>query len=573
MDYFVHVANICLIWVMLGVSLNLLIGYSGLMSLGHAAFYGIGAYGSALMAVHLGANFFVGMLVGILAAAVIGILTAIPALRVKDEYLILLTLAVQMVVYGVIMANPTLTGGWSGISVPRADIFGLRLVGPTSYLPLILVFCGLCIALSWRVSHSPFGRVLKAMRDDEMAIRSLGKNLLYFKVMVFVLAGTVAAVAGSLFAHYMPRMQPTSFSVYESIAIAVIVVVGGRANIWGSVAAAFALTIIPEALTWLPGAGERLHAIRMVLYGAMLIVFIRFRPQGMISEYMKFRARAPTPVVLSPEGSEDILRGRPELHSQETQHNPGAVLEVEGLSKDFDGIRAVDNASFALPEGRVTALIGPNGAGKTTVFNLVTDFLKADGGRVSFRGRDITKSATHKITHLGVARSFQEVRVFPGMLVLDNVLVALPRQSGESLGPLFFRPWKVAKEEKENYRRAMAYLNFVGLAEKSQQMASDIAFAEQKLLALARLLATGADVLLLDEVVSGIDPASIDRQLGLLRRLAGWGKTICIIEHNLDVVRGVADTAHFMAEGRVIASGTPAELMADRKLAEMYFGT
>jgi branched-chain amino acid transport system permease protein len=388
----------------------------------------------------------------------------------------------------------------------------------------------------------------------------------------------------------MNSISASAFTLYQSMFIVAIVIVGGRANIWGSVLGAFLLVAIPEALTYLLPAtvatGLVMGPIRVAIWGLLLVVFTIFLPQGVLPEHTRPRGKASVfrPLHLSPEETREMLLGEvAKRDSQDVQHNPDAPLETEHnprelvkvteLSKNFGGIKAVDNASLTLLEGTITALIGPNGAGKTTIFNLATGFLKADGGRIYFRGRDITKSSPHEVTRLGMARSFQDIRVFPGMSAFDNVLVACPRQSGEDLGRLLFQPWRVAKEERKNYRRAMACLDFVGLTEKAQETAGNLAFAEQKLLALARLLATGADVLLLDEVVSGIDPASISKEMSLLRQLAAWGKTICIIEHNLDIVRGVAELTYFLSEGRVMAVGTPSKLMADRRLAEIYFGT
>ena len=578
MEYVFHLIVISLIFAILGVSLNLLLGYSGLMSMGHAAFFALGAYASGILLTHSIGNFLVGMLVGIILAMIIGAIIAIPALRVRDEYLVVLTLGIQMVIYGLIVIFQDWTGGTSGlIGIPEVEILGIRLRSAGSYVPLVMVFTGLCCAISWRVTQSPFGRVLKAMRDDELAVHMLGKDILRYKVWVFVISGGLAAIAGSLFAHYASVITANSFTVDQSVFIVAVVVIGGMGNIWGSVVAAFLLVAIPEALTFWRGADpEVVGASRMIIFGGLMVVFMRFRPQGMIPEHVRFRRKAAKGTASEALSTEEMYRvlaeGTAGESLGEAQLNDERVLEIKGLSKRFGGIRAADNVSLALERGKITALIGPNGAGKTTIFNLVTGVLKADEGAVYLGGRDISNLQPHQVSRLGLGRSFQEVRVFGGMTVLDNILVAGAKQSGENLGALFFQPGKVAREERENRERAMTYLRFVGLGDKGEELARDLSFAEQKLLVLGCMLATGADVLLIDELVSGIDPASIDNVLSLMRRLASLGKTICIIEHNLDVVKDIADVTHFLAEGRVVATGTPLELMADPKLAEIYFG-
>jgi branched-chain amino acid transport system permease protein len=236
------------------------------------------------------------------------------------------------------------------------------------------------------------------------------------------------------------------------------------------------------------------------------------------------------------------------------------TLQANNLSKHFGGVLATDNATFALRKGTITALIGPNGAGKTTIFNLLTGFIQADKGTVVYRGRDITRLPPHLISRIGMTRSFQEVRLFRRMSVIDNVMTVFPKQAGENFLNLFFNPWLVKKQEKENQEQAMSWLGFVGLQDKAQELAGDVSFAEQKLLVLACVLATGSDVLLLDEVVSGIDPEAINKELDLLKKIADSGKAICIIEHNIDVVKRIADVVYFLASGQVIASGTTQNL-------------
>jgi branched-chain amino acid transport system permease protein len=248
------------------------------------------------------------------------------------------------------------------------------------------------------------------------------------------------------------------------------------------------------------------------------------------------------------------------------------MLEVRGVSKRFGGIRAVDSFSMALTPGKVTALIGPNGCGKTTVFNMVSGFLRPDDGKTYVRGHDVTNRPPHELVKRGVVRSWQDVRIFRSMTVLGNVMAAMPRQLGEELLALFLRPREVARQEGENARRALAYLRFVGLADQARELAGELSFAEQKQLSLARLLASRCSVLLLDEPASGLDGASIERMGEEIVKLARAGRTICLVEHNLDVVKGLSDEAIFMDQGRVVRKARPEELMRDPELARIYFG-
>jgi ABC-type branched-subunit amino acid transport system ATPase component len=250
-----------------------------------------------------------------------------------------------------------------------------------------------------------------------------------------------------------------------------------------------------------------------------------------------------------------------------------ALLEISGVAKRFGGILAVDGISCELAEGRITGLIGPNGAGKTTLFNLVTGFLPVDRGAVRYRGREITGLPPYQIANLGIARSFQDLRVFARMTVVDNVMLARQRQPGENIALALFGFGRVSAQEKLNRERVMDYLEFVRLADKAHELAENLSYAEQKLLVIARLLATEADLLLLDEPTSGLDPNTVGEMIELVRGLITRGKTVCIIEHNLDVVKDLSDWIVFLDQGQAVAAGRPEDIMSDRKLAEIYFGT
>lgn len=565
--------NLAFVFVVLTVSLNLILGYGGMVSMAHAAFFCIGGYASALVTMYWGCNFLIGVCVAILVTAAVGGALAAPFIRVQEEYLILFTIAFQIVVFHLMLSMYHITGGDSGIfGVPLPQLFGVAFRSPLSFLPVMTAFVVLVYYVAVKVTKSPFGRVLKGIREDEKSVTSLGKNVMKFKVIVFMVGTGIAAGAGGIFAHYTQFISPAIGSLDQSILIIAMVVLGGSANLWGSAVGAFLLIIIPEVLNFLPGASDLIVPLRGFIYGILLVLFMKFRPEGLIPEYFHLRRSKKKEAPGETISRADSVSGAAKEMVVDEPTPREAILEVKGLFKSFGGLEAVKDFHMGLERGRVTALVGPNGCGKSTVFNLVTGFLKADKGSIHFRNNDITDLAAYRMPHIGIVRSWQDVRNFRGMTVLDNVLIANQDQSGESLIRLFFAPWRVNREEKKNLDKALLYLEKVGLLEKRFEIARNLSYAEQKLLAIARLLSTGAQVLLLDEPASGVDPNWVEQLMGIIRNLAEFGKTICIVEHNLEVVRGVSDTVYFMAEGKKIAQGSAEELMADPKLGEIYFG-
>jgi branched-chain amino acid transport system permease protein len=250
----------------------------------------------------------------------------------------------------------------------------------------------------------------------------------------------------------------------------------------------------------------------------------------------------------------------------------GAILETRELGRSFGGLAALAGVSVGFTAGAITAVVGPNGAGKTTLFNVLTGFVAPDAGRVTFDGADITGWAPHRIARAGLARSFQDLRVLTRMTVLENLLLARPRQAGERLLVNFVAPGRVRREEAEARARALEALEFVRLDAKADERAQRLSYGQQKLLVIARLLAMEPRVVMLDEPTAGLDPAMIERISDTIRRLAATGRTIVLIEHNLDVVRAIADEVVFMNEGRVLAAGAPGRVLADETLVGVYLG-
>jgi branched-chain amino acid transport system permease protein len=474
-----------------------------------------------------------------------------------------------------------LTGGEGGmIGIPRPQIFDSVIKSKAEYLVYIILITAICFFFAQRLTTSPFGRVLKAIRDDEEAVRAIGKNVLYFKVAIFMVAGAVAGIAGNLFAHYTTFINPSSFVFTESIFIIAIVIFGGTGNLLGSVVGAVILVSVPELMRFIRGFSEAVTGpLRNILYGAMLVIMIRFRPQGILPEYSNYQADVNSVNSEKESGYKPVdpsSSSKPFPHlkfmgeiQEQISKSKEVIFSAEGLIKHFGGVRAVHNLTINIEKGEIIGLIGPNGAGKTTFFNLVTGAILPETGVVKYKGKDITGLPPYKCVRLGFSRTFQDLRLFPRMTVFETLMVARPKQKGENIFLVFTN---LSRQEKANRDYAMELLKFVGLIHKSNVLVQDLSYPEQKLLSLARLLATAADLLLLDEPTSGLDYDSIKNILGLIKLLPHFGKTICIVEHNLDVIRDVSDRVYFLAEGHVLKEGTPDEIFTDSKLAEIYFG-
>ncbi len=600
MNFWFHVVNLGLIISILGFSLNLLIGYTRLISLAHGAFYGVGAYAAAIGALRLGISFPWTILFSIVVASIFATLVAWPALRVRHEYLILLTLAVQFVVTGVLLAWTSVTGGGSGLpGIPRPEAFGRRLVSPPDFTVWLTLAAAASFVIAYWAGQSPFGRVLRAIREDETATLAMGKNLTYHKVAVFTISGALAGVAGSLFAHYQAFVSPRSFDLDESIFLIGVIVVGGAGNLVGTIVGAALLASIPELLRLLDLGRETVGVAQKFLFGSLLVAFMLFRPEGIVPEGFRFgrtRRREARAVggALAPEAVDATLADdtdddaaatraleRMEERLADSADQPQAlvrdpdkpgILQADGITKHFGGVTAAEDLSLTLSPDRVTALVGPNGAGKTTVFNLLTGFIPPDAGTVQVDGQVLDGLAPWQRARMGVVRTFQDVRLFQQVNVIDNVLVAMPGQEGERLSMLYSRPGVVRRQERDNVDKALSYLEFVGLRDRAYEPTAALAFGEQKLVSLARLAASEADVMLLDEPASGVDRQWVRAILRFIERVSQEGKTICVVEHNLDVVRAIADHVYFMELGRIIAEGPPDELMSDERLAGIYFG-
>jgi branched-chain amino acid transport system permease protein len=589
MDYRLDILNMTLIFSIFAMSLNLLMGYAGQVSVAHAAFGAIGGYTAAYVSAHTGLGFWEGLALGAFAAGAVGFVVSLPALRLNPEYLILLTIAVSSIVLAIVGAVSELGGAYGMVADKPADLgawLGGQLQFPRQWTPFLLVMTGLVFGVCWRFGESPWGRILRGIRDDEIAVRALGRDVFAFKVTVFTLTAAMAGLAGVLLFYYNQLASPSVYGFNVSLQIFAMAVFGGLGNLFGSVFGAAVLQLLQPVLEMAIRIDpDRAFLIQLVVFGLGLAVMMRVRPQGLIPEGTSLlrRKKRATRSNLVPAPRTSVPAKVPFALSPVQE--PPILVEVRGLSKSFGGIVACRDLNLYLKQGRIAALVGPNGAGKTTVFNLLTGAIRATSGSVRLRGQEILGLGPDRIARLGMARSFQNLRLFPRLSALDNVMLGCrepsedlcrwPRgaKGGENLVDLFLRPHVAAAVERRNRERAYEWLRSVGLAEVADAPAGSLSYGQQKLVSLARLLGTDAEVLLLDEPASGVDSRWVDNILDLVVRMRNDGKTVCIVEHSLHVVERLADTVFFMELGHVTAEGRIAELTSDPRLAEVYFGT
>jgi branched-chain amino acid transport system permease protein len=590
--YYSQIAINIMVLITLGVSLNLLLGLVGRVSMAQSILFGVGAFTAARLALPhrtaamannvsgigygLGWPWWLAVIGAIVVTFLAALLIAIPAVRIiRGEYLILLTLAFQLGGQQIMVVAKSVTGGSYGAAgIPPVQIGGIDFSGYTDqgtfHIALLMLFItAIVVVFAHGLASSPFGRILKTLREQDSVVSSVGKNPIKPELFAFGITAAIAGGIGSIFAFSQGAIIPGNFNLDLSILIVSVVVLGGTGNLTGTFIGAIFLGGLEPVLRI--ALGDSAIPWRAVIYGCALIAMTFLRPKGILPEGTKLRLFGKTKNdyrQYSQEGSISRLSRSAELAKSVSEE----VLELQDLKKSFGGLVAVNGASFRIPRGQITALIGPNGAGKTTIFNMITGTLSPDSGKVFLRGIEITDLGPVKIAQSGIARSFQDVRLCERMTVLENVMMAIPNQMGEKIINLVLKPRACRKREKEVSERALECLSALGVVEKADEYVGDLSYGDQKLVAIARLLATDCEVLLLDEPTSGVDPSNVEGVMQGVLKLRELGCTVCLIEHSVYFVQKLADRAVFLDQGVVLAEGTVESLMSNKELSDLYFG-
>lgn len=552
---------LALIFAIGASGLNIITGYTGYLSLTHGAFLGVGAYTAAIIGrAEPGISPFVWIPLAGLISAVLAALLGLVTYRSRGSSFVIITIAFLFLGQFLATNWTDLTNGTAGITFPLPD-WDVEFGNWPFHLVLVALLA-LSLLTSWWIRRTKFGTGLVAIREDEGKAGTVGINAPVYKLLAFGLSALFVGMAGAVYGYYLSFVDPIGmFSILNSVIIVLAVFLGGRGTIFGPVLGAFILVPLDAFANNNLGGGN----MRLIVFGGLLVLLVVLLPKGIIPTIGALIAKWRTRGSVGLTGARLELRDRPVMPDAAPRPvSDRMLLQVNGLSKRFAGIKAVDDCSFGVPEGSITALIGPNGSGKTTVFNLISGVMTPDQGELLFDGERIDKLAPWSRAHRGIGRTFQMTRLFKEMSALENVVAPLRNFSLGQLGLGAVSGPEAAKAEE--------LLDFVGMRAYRDFPAGSLSYGQQKLVELAQVLVLDPKLILLDEPAGGINPTLIERMGDLIRDLNQQGKTFLIVEHNMPFVLGLCDPIRVLARGTTIAQGSPAEIQQNPLVLDAYLG-
>jgi branched-chain amino acid transport system permease protein len=622
-DADIDAAANALAFAALALGLNIVVGFAGLLDLGYAAFFAIGAYTYGIASswqlhpewsgfwepfrwldlvardhttagdvVHFQVSFWLMMPVAAALTASFGVLFGAPTLRLRGDYLAIVTLGFGEIVPIVVRNTPTLTNGAMGLNgVAPPQLFGFDFgVDATPYYYVAVALVALLILVSQRMRDSRIGRAWMAIREDEIAAAAMGIDRVRFKLLAFAMGAAFAGATGTLYIAKLQTATPDMFMFPVSVMILVMVVFGGIGSVWGVVLGALILQILQSWILedlsgWLHALGRLVHVgwLQQVelassielIFGLILVLMMLYRREGLIPAQRRVAALSEEQqsAQIAPERS-GIPHLTPALSASEGGEGLGALLEINDLTVRFGGLVALRSVGLEVPAHGVVGVIGPNGSGKSTLFNAITGLVAAQGGAIRLAGQEIGGMPPHRVLERGVARTFQNIRLFPNLSVLDNVMVGMhARLATGALGAVMRLP-PTRREEAAAREHALAILSIFGnrLLPRLDHPASSLSYANRRRTEIARALASRPRLLLLDEPAAGMNPAETLELVDQIRSFSRLGLAIVLIEHKLDVVADLADNVVVLDHGEKIAEGPAAAMRRDPEVIRAYLG-
>ena len=574
-NYFSGIIVTICITIIMAVSLNLTTGLLGQLALGHAGFMSVGAYVAAIVTKSLAIDFSFALAIGLVAggivAALFGFLIGMPALRLKGDYLAIITLGFGEIIR-VVIENLQITGGAGGLSrITRMSRAFSEDVPTSSAVQFGIVFWIMVLIITsiFTLGRSRHGRAIISIRENDVAAEATGIPTTYYKLFAFTLAAFFAGIAGGLYAHQTGMLAAKTFGFNKSIEYLVMIVLGGMGSITGSIISSAVLIALPEVL-------RSMAEWRLVIYSALLIVMMLFRPSGLmgtkefslVTAWEKVGATLRRWLRIKP--GQTKMPYRPHYDVWEDS----VVLETRNLGISFGGLKAAQGVNITLKNNEIVGLIGPNGAGKTTVFNLLTGVYQPTEGEIVLLDKGINGVSTHEITKNGIARTFQNIRLFKSMSVLDNIKVAFNTRMQYSALSGIVRDGKYASEERGIDIRGRELLRVFDMEEVADIRADALPYGQQRKLEICRALACNPKVLLLDEPAAGMNPIETRELMETIRLIRSrFSVAILLIEHDMKLVMGICERIYVLNYGRIIAEGSPEAISRNPEVIAAYLGT